>query len=372
MSSCRIPPLSGGIHLSNLSDFPGPPHIPRAKSPKSSDLPSPVGFLVDRSVHGRSSPKPDKNWNATRRTHVAAKRNAREALKEVCRDFGARLHSNEIVAFGSAKDSSAHVRIPTELWTVLRPRSRRAWYESRFSGGGHAYHEVRFHRADALETWRKGAPLAFAIRAIAPLEWANYHAFWSPEHAPENWPAEDQRQWGAGDREEFWNMLLSALSGNCLELRLLWPPGDPRATWTPVSQAVQELLHEAIAVDLDVSTVTLPDSAPMRARVFVVENVAEAPSKREPAAEKRDGDPDSADLPRGGRRPLDQHPKLLALIGAAIDADEDIGDPKEYFVERGRKTQWAKKFHNGLTVEQRKRYELESVKRQLRVYLGGK
>ena len=103
------------------------------------------------------------------------------------------------------------------------------------------YHDVRFHRFADFETWRKGAPLEFAIRALAPLEWANYKAFWSPENAPDSVSKKVRRAWGWDDREEFWQTLLNLIKESSWELRVLFLLDDPSATWEPVLPPISPL-----------------------------------------------------------------------------------------------------------------------------------
>lgn len=259
--------------------------------------------------------------------YLNAKRLALGAKKAARRDFGDKLRSGEIIAFGSldSKCPTERSRLDADLWDKLRARTRQAWDASRFSGDGHTFHNVRFHRHADLEVWWKGAPLEFAIRAITPLDWENYQAFWSPTNAPNNVSEADRQLWGADDRREFWWGLLRSFSEHGLELRLLSPPGDPKAKWTAVSLDVEEVLYEAEGVDLERSTVTLPEALPMMARVFVADRfggAGTAGASADPALNSNLG------------RSLPSRDKLYSLVSEAI---EKIPNPHSYFSEHGRK-----------------------------------
>lgn len=260
-------------------------------------------------AEGKRSPAPlgkrqrRRDYTAAElQSYLIAKRRARHVLKAVCRDFGERLRSGEIVAFGTPAQAAHRERrcLDADLWITLRAPTRRAWNASRFSGGGHVYHDVRFHRAVDLETWRRGAPLEFAIKTIERLEWENYKAFWSPEHAPEHLSKEDRQVWGEDDRQEFWRTLLDRLAEAGCELRALFPPGDPRAQWVQVSPEVIEVLHTAQDIDFEKSIVVSQFSRRMIVRVFVAG--AETPV---PDAAVATTTPTSDRVPKGkrGRKP---------------------------------------------------------------------
>ena len=200
-----------------------------------------------------SKPKPDKQKlqeTRRRRDHTFA---------VACEDITGPLRSGELVAFGfpgamSAKEGRS--QIATGLWKVMRIRSKPMnWDKVVLEGGGQIFHDVRFHRAGDLEEWKGGARLPLAWRALMPLPYANYQAFWAEEG-------------GSYDRLEFWAALRAAAIAEDCTLSVL-PLADPSAKWTPITRDFLEAMPRALEIDEKKSTVGIPDGGVYAIRVFL-------------------------------------------------------------------------------------------------------
>ena len=154
---------------------------------------------------------------------------------------------------------------------------------SDFEGGGQGFRDVRFHRADELEQWRRGAPLNLALRCLAPLTLDEYRTRWAPDKAPRDAVGGFDKDWGKAERQALWDKMLQEINDGSCELRTLPLGANPSARMVVASRDWLNVVGPDAVLDIDKSMIVVPGGERLFARVFLAGGGAETAAQLDPA-----------------------------------------------------------------------------------------